>query len=48
MNCEDIAMSMLVANYTKAMTGKPEYPIYVEGNVNDRGLVSSYLELLHD
>lgn len=41
MNCEDIAMSMLVANHTKATMGNPEYPIYVEGSVDDRGLVST-------
>jgi hypothetical protein len=38
-NCEDIAMSMLVANYTKYKSGKqPAYPIYTEGSVDDRGL----------
>ncbi|KAL3943015.1 MAG: hypothetical protein SGBAC_002874 [Bacillariaceae sp.] len=37
-NCEDIAMSMLVANYTKYKNGSPSYPIYVEGNVEDTGL----------
>jgi hypothetical protein len=48
-NCEDVAMSMLVANYTKymssssssAMTGSdgtPAPPIYVEGHVSDGGL----------
>lgn len=40
MNCEDIAMSMLVANYTKYQTGgTPAYPIYVEGSVSDKGLI---------
>lgn len=38
MNCEDIAMSMLVANYTKYEKGKPSSPIYVEGSVSDVGL----------
>lgn len=42
-NCEDIAMSMLVANYTTYTNGKPTYPIYVEGNVDDTGLVSDNL-----
>jgi hypothetical protein len=39
MNCEDIAMSMLVANYTKYQTGSPAHPIYVEGSVSDKGLI---------
>lgn len=39
MNCEDIAMSMLVANYTKYQTGIPAHPIYVEGSVSDKGLM---------
>jgi glucuronyl/N-acetylglucosaminyl transferase EXT2 len=41
MNCEDIAMSMLVANHTKyqSSTGKVAVrPIYVEGRVTDLGL----------
>jgi glucuronyl/N-acetylglucosaminyl transferase EXT2 len=41
MNCEDIAMSMLVANYTKYLssTGTTAVrPIYVEGQVTDLGL----------
>jgi len=37
-NCEDVAMSMLVANYTKSLHGKPARPIYVEGSVTDKGL----------
>jgi Glycosyl transferase family 64 domain len=37
-NCEDVAMSLLVANYTRAKNGKPAYPIYVEGSVSDKGL----------
>ena len=40
MNCEDIAMSMLVANYTKYQTGGiPAPPMYVEGRVSDKGLI---------
>jgi hypothetical protein len=41
MNCEDIAMSMLVANYTKSRSprGTPDSPIYVEGSVIDRGII---------
>ena len=40
MNCEDIAMSMLVANYTNYQTGgTPAPPVYVEGRVSDRGLI---------
>jgi Glycosyl transferase family 64 domain len=50
MNCEDIAMSMLVANYTRYQSSLqqqpnkneqpplPARPIYVEGTVSDRGL----------
>ncbi|KAL3910551.1 MAG: hypothetical protein SGILL_007650, partial [Bacillariaceae sp.] len=48
MNCEDIAMSMLVANYTKYQSSLqnkkansvslPARPIYVEGRVSDAGL----------
>jgi Glycosyl transferase family 64 domain len=38
-NCEDIAMSMLVANYTKYHTGTAARPIYVEGRVSDEGLI---------
>lgn len=38
MNCEDVAMSLLVANYTRSKHGKPSYPIYVEGSVSDKGL----------
>jgi hypothetical protein len=37
-NCEDIAMSMLIANYTKLQTGSPADPIFVEGAVSDKGL----------
>jgi hypothetical protein len=37
-NCEDVAMSLLVANYTRSETGKAAVPIYVEGSVSDRGL----------
>jgi hypothetical protein len=39
-NCEDVAMSLLVANYTRAKNGgtTPSYPIYVEGSVSDKGL----------
>lgn len=39
-NCEDIAMSMLVANYTfyYSSNKKPAQPIYVEGTVRDSGL----------
>ena len=39
-NCEDVAMSVLVANVTRAesRTGKPAIPIYVEGSVSDQGL----------
>jgi Glycosyl transferase family 64 domain len=38
-NCEDVAMSLLVANITKADTSHiPARPIYVEGNVLDKGL----------
>jgi hypothetical protein len=39
MNCEDIAMSMLVANYTKYKLGAPASPFYVEGSVSDKGLI---------
>jgi hypothetical protein len=39
MNCEDIAMSMLIANYTKYQTGTASRPIYVEGSVSDKGLI---------
>ena len=38
-NCEDVAMSLLVANITKSDTSPiPARPIYVEGNVRDKGL----------
>ncbi len=37
-NCEDIAMSMLVANYTKYTEKIPACPLYVEGSVSDVGL----------
>ena len=39
-NCEDVAMSVLVANITRAesRTGKPAMPIYVEGSISDQGL----------
>ena len=39
MNCEDIAMSMLVANYTRYKNGSPAPPIFVEGAVYDKGLI---------
>lgn len=38
-NCEDIAMSMLVANITQAEDYSPARPIYVEGSVSDKGLL---------
>ena len=38
MNCEDVAMSLLVANHTRAKNGKASCPIYVEGSVKDKGL----------
>jgi len=38
MNCEDLAMAMMVANYTKVETGEPANPTYVEGEVTDKGL----------
>ena len=45
MNCEDIAMSMLVANYTKsqrqqqALASQPLSPVlYVEGSIIDHGI----------
>jgi Glycosyl transferase family 64 domain len=38
-NCEDVAMSLLVANITKPGVNQlPAQPIYVEGNVIDKGL----------
>jgi Glycosyl transferase family 64 domain len=39
-NCEDVAMSLLVANVTKSFNTKkiPATPIYVEGHVRDKGL----------
>jgi len=37
-NCEDIAMSILVANVTRAEKSQPSMPIYVEGDVTDQGL----------
>jgi hypothetical protein len=49
-NCEDVAMSMLVANYTSwqqksnnkggssSMSSSPAMPIFVEGSIHDRGL----------
>eukprot|EP00547_Thalassionema_nitzschioides_P009545 CAMPEP_0194224790 /NCGR_PEP_ID=MMETSP0156-20130528/38159_1 /TAXON_ID=33649 /ORGANISM="Thalassionema nitzschioides, Strain L26-B" /LENGTH=356 /DNA_ID=CAMNT_0038956493 /DNA_START=349 /DNA_END=1419 /DNA_ORIENTATION=- len=37
-NCEDIAMAMLVANYTKSTLGESSKPIYVEGRVTDKGI----------
>jgi Glycosyl transferase family 64 domain len=39
-NCEDVAMSLLVSNITKLedTNGIPARPIYVEGNVVDKGL----------
>lgn len=39
MNCEDIAMAMVVANFTQFLNGgTPSFPIYVEGVVSDKGL----------
>lgn len=38
MNCEDIAMGMLVANHTRSRVGNPSPPIYVEGMIVDAGL----------
>lgn len=38
MNCEDIAMSLLVANYTRYKHGQATKPIYIEGSVRDKGL----------
>lgn len=35
MNCEDVALAMLVANATKDTA---QFPIYVEGSVTDKGL----------
>jgi hypothetical protein len=35
MNCEDFAMSLLVANATQSEHGKP---VFVEGTVSDKGL----------
>lgn len=39
-NCEDVAMSILVANVTRAESDAhlPEVPIYVEGSISDTGL----------
>jgi hypothetical protein len=37
-NCEDVAMSLLVANVTRAETGIPALPVYVEASVSDQGL----------
>lgn len=37
-NCEDVAMSMLVANVTRYENSRPARPLYVEGSVRDRGL----------
>ena len=38
-NCEDVAMSLLVANVTKSGDQQiPARPIYVEGHVHDKGL----------
>lgn len=37
-NCEDVAMSLLVANITKSETKVAARPIYVEGKVSDKGL----------
>lgn len=37
-NCEDIAMAMMVANYTKSTLGESSKPIYVEGRVTDKGI----------
>ena len=41
-NCEDVAMSILVANVTRAESDAhvPEIPIYVEGSIADTGLSS--------
>jgi len=46
MNCEDVAMSLLVANYTRAFFGEstggkgksPIPPVFVEGRIRDAGL----------
>jgi len=38
MNCEDVAMSLLVANFTRAERGRPATPVFVEGRVSDAGL----------
>jgi hypothetical protein len=39
-NCEDVAMSLLVANITRyeSQDHRPAMPIYVEGSVSDQGL----------
>lgn len=37
-NCEDVAMSLLVANVTKSERQRPAKPIYVEAKVSDMGL----------
>ncbi|CAB9526714.1 Exostosin-like 3 [Seminavis robusta] len=37
-NCEDIAMSLLVANVTRDNQGVPALPLYVEASVTDRGI----------
>jgi hypothetical protein len=37
MNCEDVAMSMLIANHTKNNVAAA-HPIYIEGSVTDMGL----------
>jgi hypothetical protein len=36
-NCEDVAMSLVIANYTRGAS-HGSYPIYVEGSVVDKGL----------
>ena len=38
MNCEDVAMSLLVANITHYEKQRPAIPIYVEGIISDQGL----------
>ena len=37
-NCEDVAMSMLVANVTRSEKGSPAMPLYVEASISDKGL----------
>ena len=37
-NCEDVAMSLVVANYTRGGSKHGSYPVYVQGSVLDNGL----------